>query len=60
VFKKRLRVEAKERQGTRNDLEDNIPENFPESNGDSRDKAGAAVGVSDKALKNQKKFLRGR
>lgn len=37
-------AEAKERQGTRTDLQDNIPVIVPESK-DSRDLAAAAVGV---------------
>ncbi len=38
---------AKERQATRND----IKENFPESNGQSRDLAAAKVGMSGKTAK---------
>ena len=43
---------AKERQGTRNDLKPvgNMVETFPQSSGKSRDKAGARVGVSGKAI----------
>ena len=40
-----LEAEAKERQGTRSDL-NNIPEILPESKNDSRDQAAAMVGVS--------------
>ena len=42
-----IRAAAKERQGTRTDL-GNIKENFPESEGQSRDKLGAMAGISGK------------
>jgi hypothetical protein len=45
--------QAKERQGTRTD----IKENFPECNGQSRDHAGDAVGVSGKSVDAAEKVL---
>lgn len=48
--------QAKERQGKRNDLKPNLPENLPEGR-DARDAAGKAFGVSGKSVDFAKKVI---
>lgn len=51
-----VKAEAKKRQGTRNDLEDNIQENLPKSY-QSRDTLGAMAGVSGKTYEHAVEVL---
>ncbi len=48
--------QAKDRQGRRNDLKQNLPENLPEGR-DARDAAGKAFGVSGKSVDFAKKVI---
>lgn len=53
----RYAEQARERQGTRTDL-GNIPERFPESQGDARDKAAAVTGANPHYITDAKAIAR--